>query len=272
MRHRKRILLLIGVTVSLLLSIFVLPVFLDQNSGSIICPIKSALAQEESPCLVQQATISVQEVQILQLQITNNASQLQLLDMQTTLASQERSITQLSSTLTAVERNPTPLIITVPVRVTLATLPDIIVVTATPSRDSSPDPLIQRAEDGDRATIDPQITLPPTAIDSQIEIIQVLGAGDIDEEGIQIRNKGGVIDLTGWTLEDGKGNVFIFPEQRLFTNGLLTVFTRRGTNTPISLYWGRSEAILDNENDFVILSDQDGEVQATYQLSENANE
>lgn len=120
-------------------------------------------------------------------------------------------------------------------------------------------------------TVAPTITLPPTAVNAQVEIVRVIGAGDITSEGIEIRNTGGVVDLTGWTLEDSEGNVFTFPEQRLFTNGLVTVYTRRGTNTPIALYWGRSQAVWGDSGDTVTLSDDDGEAQATLRLQTPVN-
>ncbi|MBZ0300421.1 MAG: lamin tail domain-containing protein, partial [Anaerolineae bacterium] len=118
-----------------------------------------------------------------------------------------------------------------------------------------------------QVTVAPTITLPPTAVNAQVQIVRVLGAGDITAEGVEIRNTGGVVDLTGWTLDDGQGMVFTFPEQRLFTNGLVTIFTRRGTNTPISLYWGRSQAVWRASGGGVVtLTDADGDVQATLRL------
>jgi hypothetical protein len=112
-------------------------------------------------------------------------------------------------------------------------------------------------------TVVPTITLPPTAVNAQVQIVRVLGAGDITSEGVEIRNTGGVVDLTGWTLSDSEGNVFTFPEQRLFTNGLVTVYTRRGTNTPIALYWGRSAAAWGEPGESVTLANANGDVQAT---------
>jgi hypothetical protein len=120
--------------------------------------------------------------------------------------------------------------------------------------------------EGAEPTVQPTITLPPTAVNAQVQIVRVMGGGDITSEGVEIRNTGGVVDLTGWTLEDTEGNVFTFPEQRLFTNGLVTVYTRRGTNTPIALYWGRSAAAWGEPGDSVTLADADGDVQATLRL------
>lgn len=122
------------------------------------------------------------------------------------------------------------------------------------------------AEVTDEPTVAPTITLPPTAVNAQVEIGRVISAGDITAEGIEIRNTGGVVNLTGWTLEDSEGNVYTFPTLQLFTNGLVTVYTRRGTNTPIVLYWGRSTAVWGDEGDTVTLRDDDGEVQATLRI------
>ena len=123
------------------------------------------------------------------------------------------------------------------------------------------------AEETDEPTAVPTLTLPPTAVNAQVEIVRVISAGDITAEGIEIRNRGGVVDLTGWELSDSEGNTFTFPEQRLFTNGLVTIYSRRGTNTPIALYWGRNEAVWGEPGETVTLVDADGDAQATLRLN-----
>jgi hypothetical protein len=115
-------------------------------------------------------------------------------------------------------------------------------------------------------TVVPTITLPPTAVNAQIEIVRVISAGDITAEGVEIRNLGGVVNMTGWTLTDSEGNIFTFPEQRLFTNGLVTVYTRVGQNTPIALFWGQSEAVWGDEGDSIVLANAEGEAQASLRL------
>lgn len=118
-------------------------------------------------------------------------------------------------------------------------------------------------------TVVPTITLPPTAANAQVEIVRVISAGDITAEGVEIRNLGGVVDLTGWTLRDSQGNEFVFPEQRLFTNGLVTVYSRVGQNTPIALYWGRSEAVWGDPDDTITLLNGSDAVQSTLRLNGN---
>lgn len=116
--------------------------------------------------------------------------------------------------------------------------------------------------------IRPTLTLPPTAVNAQVEIVNVLNPGDITAEGVEIRNRGGAVDLNGWTLSDGDGNVFTFPAQRVFTNAQITVFTRAGQNTPIALFWGRREAVFGEPGDVVTLADTNGAVQSTFRIEQ----
>lgn len=108
-------------------------------------------------------------------------------------------------------------------------------------------------------------TLPPTATNAQVEILRVSSPGVITAEGIEIRNNGAVIDMNGWTLSDGEGNTYTFPEQRLFQGGLVTVFTRVGDDTAIALFWDRDTAVL-AAGDTLTLSDRNGRVQSTFRV------
>ena len=115
-------------------------------------------------------------------------------------------------------------------------------------------------------TVRPTLTLPPTAADAQVTLVEVVGAGDVTAEGIVIRNTGSTVDMTGWTLTDTQGNTFTFPEQLLFSNASVTVFTRVGQDTPVALYWGESEAIWGEPGDVATLSDADGVAQSILRL------
>lgn len=108
----------------------------------------------------------------------------------------------------------------------------------------------------------PTATLPPTAANAQVAITRIIDAGNITAEGVEIRNNGPVIDLSGWTLRDGEGNAYIFPnERRLFQGGSLTVFTRVGDDTPIALYWDRQQAAY-TSGEAVTLADREGRAQS----------
>lgn len=113
----------------------------------------------------------------------------------------------------------------------------------------------------------PTITLAPTAANAQIEILDPLSPGDITAEGIRIRNKGATVNVSGWTLSDAHGNEYVFPEQLIFSNGEVTVYTRTGQNTPAAFFWGRDQAVWDADGDVVTLRDRDGRVQATLRIS-----
>lgn len=111
----------------------------------------------------------------------------------------------------------------------------------------------------------PTVTLAPTATDSEIEIVEVVRAGDVTAEGVRIRNNGRLLDLEGWTLSDADGNEFVFSDFLLFSNAEHTVYTRASENTPIASFWGLEEPVW-QPGDVVMLSDADGDVQATYRI------
>jgi len=117
-------------------------------------------------------------------------------------------------------------------------------------------------------TLPPTATLAPTASKSQIEVVQVISAGDITAEGVEIRNiSGGVIQMQGWTMTDSQGRAFTFPEYRMFPGGRVTIYTRSGTNTPIVLYWGQARAVWGEAGQQITISDSKGSVQTTYTVS-----
>ena len=89
----------------------------------------------------------------------------------------------------------------------------------------------------------PTATLAQVAPDSQVEIVRVLNPGDITAEQVEIQNLGGQINLLGWTLTDGQGNVYTFPDVRLVPGSVIRISTRSGTNTPGFLYWNQNSPV-----------------------------
>ncbi|MBK9123299.1 MAG: lamin tail domain-containing protein [Chloroflexi bacterium] len=116
-------------------------------------------------------------------------------------------------------------------------------------------------------TLTPTVTLAPTAENAQVEVDEVLGAGDITSEHLVIINRGATVNLTGWTLSDLDGNVYTFPETRLFNDGLLEVWTQVGENTPLRRYWGLTRPVWGDPGDVITLEDATGAVQATLRIS-----
>ncbi len=109
----------------------------------------------------------------------------------------------------------------------------------------------------------PTATLPPTATNAQVEIVRVLSPADINAEGVDVRNNGAVVDLTGWKLTTSSGTVYTFPQQRLFTGSVLTVYTRVGTDTPTAKFWGLDTALW-TKGATLTLTDAAGHTQSTY--------
>ncbi len=112
----------------------------------------------------------------------------------------------------------------------------------------------------------PTVTLAPTAENAQVTIVQVVAAGDVTREGVEIRNQGGLVDLRGWTLTDAEGTAYTFPDYRLFSNAGVTVFSRVGEDTPVALFWGQTRAVW-QAGDVVTLANARGEVQSTLRVA-----
>lgn len=242
----------------ILIVLLAAPILFSAGVFSPLCEVDTANAQDDT-CLIQESTISAQEVQILRLQITSNAQEAELLQLGATdaaLQSQAAEIVQLRTTNefleSQVESGRGILVVTV-----------MVVITTTPS------PAPTQTDEPAKGELTPTPTpaaLPPTAANSQVEIIDVISAGDVSSEGITIRNNGNTLDITGWQLQDLEGNTYTFPEQILFSNATVTVFTRAGDNTPIALYWGRIQPVFTGANDTLVLLNADSEIQAVYEL------
>lgn len=123
--------------------------------------------------------------------------------------------------------------------------------TAIPPRDTAPPPI-------------PTATNPPPGTVS-VEILSVNNPGDITREGVEIINRGALIDLANWTLSDGDDHEFEFPSYRLFPSGAVRVYTRVGENSAFELYWELDEAVW-HVGDTVYLYDADGQLQDEYEI------
>jgi hypothetical protein len=121
------------------------------------------------------------------------------------------------------------------------------------------------AESTNVSTAVPTVTLPPTAVTAQMEILQVINTGDVTAEGVEIRNNGDTVNISGWTLSDDDGNTFEFPEQLLFSNAQVTVYSRAGQTTAIAFFWGQNASVWET-GDTLTLTDDDGVVQSTFRI------
>lgn len=107
----------------------------------------------------------------------------------------------------------------------------------------------------------------PLRDSGSVVIDSVIGAGDLEAERVLIKHAGGSeLSLVGWRLEDGQGNVFVFPESPqliLFSGGAVNIYTKAGVNTVVDLYWGLDNPVW-KSGSTVILRDAAGNVQARY--------
>jgi hypothetical protein len=113
------------------------------------------------------------------------------------------------------------------------------------------------------ATTTPLPTSLPTLGELQIDISEVVGTGNVEEERVIITNNGErLADMAGWTLSDADGNIYTFPNFRLWGNGSsVTVHTRIGQDgsPPANFYWGKLESVW-SAGETVTLKNAQGEV------------
>jgi hypothetical protein len=99
-----------------------------------------------------------------------------------------------------------------------------------------------------------------------IQIQNVFGVGDIDNEVVQLKRAGnGDLWLTDWQLKDQNGHTFTFPKLLLNKDGAVQVFTHAGPDTVIELHWGLKSAVW-RTGELVSLLDPQGILRASYQI------
>ena len=107
-------------------------------------------------------------------------------------------------------------------------------------------------------------TPPPAPEAPLVVIVGVSGVGDLAEEAVQLLNSGGVAAMAGWTVEDGQGEVFEFPEFTLH-RGTVSIHTRAGQDTVIDLFWGLDQALWSPART-ITLRDASGSIQSTFTI------
>lgn len=107
-------------------------------------------------------------------------------------------------------------------------------------------------------------TTPAPVYSGGLEIVSVVGAGDLQTERVNLRYRGeGQVALDGWQLLGEEGQRFEFPRLSLFKDGSVTVYSGSGSNTVVNLYWGREEAAWQPGSTLQLLDPQ-GDVQVEY--------
>ncbi len=88
---------------------------------------------------------------------------------------------------------------------------------------------------------------------------------DVQGEYVELQNQGGSVQsLTHWTLSDQAGNTYTFPDTVIGSGQTIKVWTKAGTNDSQNLYWGRNQAVWNNDGDCAYLKDSNGKLVSTY--------
>jgi LysM repeat protein len=98
-----------------------------------------------------------------------------------------------------------------------------------------------------------------------VTIREIKSLGALAAEQVILTNLSGQVNLADWTMTDGEGHKFTFPNLTLLSNGEVTVHTNKGTNTPTDLYWGQTESRW-SKGKVAYLRDPAGKLIATYQV------
>lgn len=83
---------------------------------------------------------------------------------------------------------------------------------------------------------------------------------DLAGEYVDIQNQSTTTTpFEGWTLCDlGNKHCFTFPETNLPPNATIRIWSQKGSNSEIEIFWGNSQPIWNNDGDIAILRDPDG--------------
>ena len=143
----------------------------------------------------------------------------------------------------------------------LTTLAVLTIWENTPRRVTLPS---ENGQSVNQVTQAPMATLPP-ADTIVMEITNVYGAGDIQNEVVQLKRvDSGELSLRGWQLTDSAGHTYTFPDFTLFA-GTIQVYTKTGSNTATTLFWGRSDAVW-KTGSVVSLLDYQGNLRASFTI------
>jgi LysM repeat protein len=101
---------------------------------------------------------------------------------------------------------------------------------------------------------------------SEVVIVNVVGAGDLATERVRLEYRGeGEYSMQGWRLTSESGSEFVFPMLTLFPDGAIDVYTRVGINSVISLFWGLDAPVW-TSGDQVSLFDTNGVLKSSFRV------
>jgi hypothetical protein len=102
-----------------------------------------------------------------------------------------------------------------------------------------------------------------------IELVSVVGAGDLQQEVVLLRRIGeGNLRMVGWKLVGEHNSTYTFPEEpelTLYKDGAVQVYSGTGTDTVTEVYWNRTEAAW-RSGELLRLLDPQGNERATFKI------
>lgn len=87
----------------------------------------------------------------------------------------------------------------------------------------------------------------------------------LNDEYVVLKNKGETpVDLKGWIIKDNANHIYRFPSIILQPGQEIVLHTGKGVNTSHDLYWGRGQAVWNNDHDTAYLYNAQGELVDQY--------
>jgi LysM repeat protein len=103
-------------------------------------------------------------------------------------------------------------------------------------------------------------------VQGQVEIVSVVGVGDLNSERLIIGEAGGgKHSLAGWQILDEDENVYTFPQATLYENGQIVLNSKAGVDNPLELFWGLPQPVWES-GEMISLVDASGQEQASFQV------
>jgi LysM repeat protein len=126
---------------------------------------------------------------------------------------------------------------------------------------------------GETSVVPTSSTATPAGISTEsgsgkVVINAIDGPGNLEREAVRLLNAGGEVSMAGWTLDDGDGHSFTFPDFTFYSTGAIDIHSRAGTNTTIDLYWGLDNPVW-SPGKTIFLRDNNGNLQSTFTIPEN---
>ena len=128
----------------------------------------------------------------------------------------------------------------------------------------------------DSVTADIELQVAPTEVpDESVEFVWPFhfdasgdDAANLNDEYFTLQNTGtDAVDLSGWTVENERGDRFRFPNGVvLMPNAVLSVHSGSGSNTASIFYWNAAYPIWNNDYDLAILRNASGLIITIYSI------